>query len=342
MDSPPSAQQSRAIRGPLRFEISSSSPQLEAGRPFSVFVKLTNPYDTPTIIQAVTTRVPIEFIDVQAKVRDAERDALASQMQHLLKERPRTRDEALKSKLSAPLSKRLTQVTSVLKGLLPLLPGVGPMSVGISLASITASTLGNAREKMSVEELLTPEDVDEILKTADASGVQSDAMYAAAMRRINDKLRIATKDQDEISLQPGNSVVQLFTLRTNRKIFFSPSSYDLHIQIQYQMDGKSNQDSVPYKLNVRAPLAALIYGSIVGSLCGYLVRDIFEQRGLEKIIAEPTAATMLPWVIALLGNVILGVIVVIAFARKRDAQPILAIEDFWGGLFVGVIAGYTG
>ncbi len=108
------------------------------------------------------------------------------------------------------------------------------------------------------------------------------------------------------------------------------------------MDGKSNQDSVPYKLNVRAPLAALIYGSIVGSLCGYLVRDIFEQRGLEKIIAQPTAATMLPWVIALLGNVILGVIVVIAFARKRDAQPILAIEDFWGGLFVGVIAGYTG
>jgi hypothetical protein len=34
--------------------------------------------------------------------------------------------------------------------------------------------------------------------------------------------------------------------------------------------------------------------------------------------------------------------VVVAFARKRDTQPILSIEDFWGGLFIGAMTGYTG
>jgi hypothetical protein len=35
-------------------------------------------------------------------------------------------------------------------------------------------------------------------------------------------------------------------------------------------------------------------------------------------------------------------IVVVAFARKKDAQPILSVEDFWGGVFVGFLVGYTG
>ena len=33
---------------------------------------------------------------------------------------------------------------------------------------------------------------------------------------------------------------------------------------------------------------------------------------------------------------------VVTFARKKDSQPIMTIEDFWGGVLVGVLAGYTG
>jgi hypothetical protein len=33
---------------------------------------------------------------------------------------------------------------------------------------------------------------------------------------------------------------------------------------------------------------------------------------------------------------------VVAFARKKDAQPFISIEDFYGGFFVGFSAGYVG
>lgn len=37
-----------------------------------------------------------------------------------------------------------------------------------------------------------------------------------------------------------------------------------------------------------------------------------------------------------------GSLLVIAFARKKDAQPILSIEDFWGGVLIGFLAGFLG
>ena len=46
--------------------------------------------------------------------------------------------------------------------------------------------------------------------------------------------------------------------------------------------------------------------------------------------------------IALLTAVIIASIVVVAFARKKDAQPILSIEDFYGGLFIGFLSAYGG
>jgi hypothetical protein len=48
------------------------------------------------------------------------------------------------------------------------------------------------------------------------------------------------------------------------------------------------------------------------------------------------------WAISLVGNMLLGVVIVIAFARKKESQPILTIEDFWGGVMIGAIASYSG
>ena len=44
----------------------------------------------------------------------------------------------------------------------------------------------------------------------------------------------------------------------------------------------------------------------------------------------------------LIANIILGIIVVLIFRRKRDIQSILTIEDFWGGILLGFIIGYGG
>ena len=59
----------RHIRGPLRYQITTSSPQLEAGTKFSIYTRITNPYDVPVNIDSVTTTLPVEFINVDALER---------------------------------------------------------------------------------------------------------------------------------------------------------------------------------------------------------------------------------------------------------------------------------
>ena len=37
-----------------------------------------------------------------------------------------------------------------------------------------------------------------------------------------------------------------------------------------------------------------------------------------------------------------SIAVVVAFARKSSAQPLVSVEDFWGGLVIGFTVGYFG
>jgi hypothetical protein len=39
---------------------------------------------------------------------------------------------------------------------------------------------------------------------------------------------------------------------------------------------------------------------------------------------------------------IFGLIARLILTRKKDVQPFLTIEDFWGGIVVGVVVGYSG
>ncbi|MFZ3060041.1 MAG: hypothetical protein WA102_09930 [Candidatus Methanoperedens sp.] len=39
--------------------------------------------------------------------------------------------------------------------------------------------------------------------------------------------------------------------------------------------------------------------------------------------------------------IIFSMLAVIAFARKSSAQTLITIPDFWGGIFIGFLAGYS-
>ena len=53
----------KSIRGPLRYDVETSSPQMEAGKKFSVTMQITNPYDVPVTIYDLNTQLPIELKD---------------------------------------------------------------------------------------------------------------------------------------------------------------------------------------------------------------------------------------------------------------------------------------
>ncbi|MGB8030679.1 MAG: hypothetical protein WCF30_13580 [Terracidiphilus sp.] len=332
------------MRGPLRYEVTTSSPQIQAGQPFSVFVKITNPYDVPAEAVELGTLLPVEFVSVESLARAEETKRLSEQLNEKLREQPEKSKQATQSMALTESPKMMKRFLDVALPLLPALLGLGGSVVGgIVAQSIKATNLYPAEpKKASLDEILKESDFEPIAKetSKETSPVQS---YKLAYSRLQDRFRdLEAPQQEPITLQPGNSTVKVFTLRTTRSVLFSPSAYNLHIQSKYKVDGKTNQDSVEYHLSVRAPLYALILGSILGSIAGFLLRSIFDQGTLGGPIGKPTASTVLTWTVALIGNVLLGAIAVVAFARKKDAQPMLAIEDFWGGVFVGVVAGYSG
>jgi hypothetical protein len=336
-----------SIRGPLRYQVSISSPQIEAGRPFSVFVRITNPYDVPAEVIGLNTRMPVEFLDVESLRRTVEKEKLSDRLSKIIREQIRNAGTQTPTAVVSESKEKLRRAAKIVLALLPLIGAAvaGPLAsaTGSLVAkSIKATSLNESEERnLFVEDLLSPDDLESIAEIAEEKAPK--AIYEIASKRLQERLRALDASRRERTiLQPGNSVVQVFTLKTTRSILFSPSTYNLHMQTEYKIDGAANQDSVEYQLNVRAPLHALIIGSMLGSISGFLLRSVFDPASMQSLTAQPSPTVWIPWLVALVGNVLLGVIVVIAFARKKDAQPILAIEDFWGGVFVGVLAGYSG
>lgn len=142
-----------------------------------------------------------------------------------------------------------------------------------------------------------------------------------------------------VVLQPGNTAVRAFTLRTKQSLLFTPSVHSLNAQVCYQIEnGERQYDSVSYQLNIRAPFKALIIGSMFGALIGTVVRYNTPPPSDEAF----ELAYFTPFLVALATNILIGGVLVIAFARKKDAQPFITVEDFWGGFFIGFVAGYIG
>jgi hypothetical protein len=235
----------QSFRGPLKYTVETSAPQLEAGRKTSISLLISNPYDVPVTIIDANTVVPAQF-------RDANQE---------------------------------------------------PKSAWTELWETAATEANLVKSHLISGESLT-----------------TDANVSA--------------DAPPVILQPGNTMIRTFTLRTKQKLFFTPSVHNLNAQVRYQMDDQINYDTVKYQLNIRAPFSALIIGSLFGALAGTMLR--------YKGGVADTPEEWWSFLAALGSGMVTASVLVIAFARKKDAQPFITIEDFWGGFFVGFVAAYVG
>ena len=296
----------------MRYQITTSAPQLEAGTKFSIYTRITNPYDVPVTIKSVTTLLPVEFRDIALLERANRKHKILELISSV------QRDQAEpEGRLSNLFQKRAASEVS---------------------------------PRLSTEPLNAVPESD-ILADADALSLQTLIRTANDKQRAKNevvrKLKRALEDVNkmsptEVNLQPGNSVIQVFTLKTNRAIFFQPNVYQSSVRIEYEIDSAKNIDVADYQLNVRAPLKAILCGALLGSVFGFLLKDLTGQQNIVKLFAVATAQGVTEYLLSLLTAGLISVVVVVGFARKKDAQPILSVEDFWGGVFVGFLAGYTG
>jgi hypothetical protein len=157
-------------------------------------------------------------------------------------------------------------------------------------------------------------------------------MLDAVMRRV------ASYRQGSIPvrLQPGDSVVRQFVLKTRSRLFFRPLSYTFQIQVNYSVDGVDHTGTIPYHLNIQAPLSSVTWGALVGAALGTVVKSFAApNRTMSGVRVQDVVQ-------ALAVSLMASFVIVVAFARKTSAQPLVSIEDFWGGMVVGFSVGYFG
>jgi uncharacterized membrane protein len=110
-------------------------------------------------------------------------------------------------------------------------------------------------------------------------------------------------------------------------------THTFQIQVNYSRDGEDHSDTTSYPQGIRAKMNAIAIGSVIGASLGALLKGLTAPSQFE------TTASVLRVVSA---SVIASIAVVVAFARKSNAQAIVSVEDFWGGALIGFTVGFFG
>jgi len=290
------------VRGSLRLTVNASSAQVIAGSDFSIFVVIQNPFDVPITIHQVQTHIPVELIDVNGL-----RLELASREKEV-------ESQSFFASTLKSVKHRLTATNS-------------HSGIAIAVGTDFDPTIERDFVKLSVDSVLGD--------NASITGVQFNFPTnptSEELDRIFRRLSDYKKGLIPVQLQPGDSIVKQFVLRTRHWLFFTPLTHRFQIQVNYTGDRVDHTDTIAYEQSIRSTIAAMSIGAACGAVLGTLLKNL----------SPATAVGDISMLRALLVSTIAAIAVVVAFARKSSAQPIVSIEDFWGGALIGFTVGFFG
>ncbi len=144
------------------------------------------------------------------------------------------------------------------------------------------------------------------------------------------------------ALQPGSTAVYSLVLTTKQSLFFRPVQYTLQYSINYSFSsGKDNKktytNNASQLVTIRAPILSVMFGAILGGIAGFFATFLQKSYGGGKLNIDP-----LEMAISLVVTVILSAMAVVFLVRKSETQSLISVEDFWGGLVIGFLVGYSG
>lgn len=160
-----------------------------------------------------------------------------------------------------------------------------------------------------------------------------------------------------VGLQPGGTVVYTALLYVKSSIIFTPSRYRLQFNVNYSFSPKAPSlhsdtdrkeireevlftNTVAHELSIRPSVYSVLLGSGIGGFTGSVAR-LLQITPTDKWQAFSSVDAFTSCTAVVLA-VILSGIAVVFMARKSESQSFVSIEDFWGGLLIGFLVGYTG
>ena len=133
-----------------------------------------------------------------------------------------------------------------------------------------------------------------------------------------------------VTILPGESGTYSFSSFVRRWLFSSGGELVFPGQVKYRYQGGIHYNTFEVRFTLRPPLLANGIGSIVGSLIGPVAKGLRDQGSAFF------SSVGMNFVAGVALAMILSLVAVIYSSRKTaEAQPIVTVEDFWGGFLVG-------
>lgn len=318
--------QTESIRGAIKTAISTSTDNLVAGEEFSIFVTVQNPFELPLTLHRVSTYLPTEFLDVDSHLRVLQ----VEELQESIADFKEFADEqGIDISLPVLPKKRFRWRIPELTRFTIKFPG---LSVDLEPKRRTSPTIARdmtARVGTKIPFLEMSRTIQEETKGA---------LDATQKERIEEELKryeeaidlIRNPNESTRTLQPGNSTVQTFTVKSRKEVLFKPAKYRLNIEIEYEVGGVLNTDIIEYTMQVRASPLSMILGALVGGFGGWWMNE------------KSATPFDLTGIVSLVGSLFLSSMVVVLLSRKKDIQSLVTVEDFWGGIVIGFLTAYSG
>lgn len=356
-------------QGLLDISVELSTGDVTAGNEFAIFVLVKNPFSKPIWIREVNVSLPSELkrvIDekVQEKYKETQekyKKTMEENKQESVELREKIDDiqkqiGEITDKVnsnpqidSAQFSDITHRLESNIKTLEEQLESIRFGSTNVTIyngAEVESLKIGSQLTNVSVYN--SRKDYANNNESSKTTRVKQIEVYEPWLIYENKNqqgiVKLKSSLPDNSALQFGSTAVYTVVLNVKRSLIFTPSKYRLQFYVNYNFEAPSSSDgeispnektytnTIAHSLAIRPSVYSVLTGSVIGGVFGAVAR----------LLQSPTAPNTQTIIVSLLLSVILGGMAVIFMARKSDAQSFVSVEDFWGGILIGFLVGYTG
>lgn len=131
-----------------------------------------------------------------------------------------------------------------------------------------------------------------------------------------------------ISLPAGSTITFPFSFRSPHLL--KQKKMDVSFKASYKLnDDVVHTRTATSRISILPSAFAVPTGGMIGAVVGYMIKN--------TLIAVPNEE-MINWGI-LIGSIALGLVISLLVSRKPETTKAITVEDFTGGLIIGVLAG---
>ncbi len=139
------------------------------------------------------------------------------------------------------------------------------------------------------------------------------------------------------TIAPGDSHSYAFKAMMPRWLFLTGGQLSFQGIITYRREGQTHTSTFELGFPYRPPLLASCLGALFGATLGPIAKALRESG--PDILQQKPVGVLTAIFLALILSL---VAVVYSTRRSNESQPVLTVEDVWGGMILGFLIGYLG